>query len=165
MESTPQNWKKQVRVVKVPKRIILVKKFLRFSVKDTILFNNVRETLKHLSNRYYLGVISNGFADIQKEKLRVSKIKSFFTYFVFSEEVGAFKPDIRIFNTGVKLAGIKPSEIFYIGDHLPSDMVGARAAGMKFIWSNRKKSSLPCKYRNKIDYEIHEFSELIDILK
>ena len=142
-----------------------VKKFLKFSVEDTTLFKNVRQTLKYLSNRYYLGVITDGFADIQKEKLRVSKIKSFFTYFIFSEEVGTFKPDIRVFNAAIKAAGIEPNEILYIGDCLPSDMVGAKAAGIKFIWFNGKRLLLPYEYKDKIDYEIREFSELTDILK
>ena len=52
---------------------------------------------------------------------------------VFSEEVGARKPDPEIYLYCCRQLGIEPSEAMHVGDDLESDVRGAAAAGIKTV--------------------------------
>lgn len=47
-----------------------------------------------------------------------------------SEVVGATKPDIRIFEAALVLAGVEAAEAVHVGDMLSADVAGAVAAGI-----------------------------------
>ena len=49
---------------------------------------------------------------------------------VTSAELGAAKPDGRIFARGLELAGVAAAEALHVGDDLAADVGGARAAGI-----------------------------------
>jgi putative hydrolase of the HAD superfamily len=51
---------------------------------------------------------------------------------VDSVVVGAEKPDVRIFEAALAVAGdgIAPADVVHVGDTLPADVAGARAAGI-----------------------------------
>ena len=54
---------------------------------------------------------------------------------VVSDEVGAAKPDARIFDAAFAVADRPPREkVAIIGDSLTSDMAGGRAYGITTIW-------------------------------
>ena len=55
---------------------------------------------------------------------------------VASEAAGFHKPDPRIFQHALQLAGVQPAEAVMIGDWLPVDVTGAQEAGMRGIWFN-----------------------------
>jgi FMN phosphatase YigB (HAD superfamily) len=46
------------------------------------------------------------------------------------------KPDARILLTACKKIGYHPSDVWYVGNSIPHDIVAARAAGMPAIWYN-----------------------------
>jgi putative hydrolase of the HAD superfamily len=50
---------------------------------------------------------------------------------VTSAEVGAAKPDPRMFERGLELAGARPEEAVHVGDSLENDVAGARALGIR----------------------------------
>lgn len=51
----------------------------------------------------------------------------------FSDEVGAYKPDPRIFEAALAMLGAEPAEAVHIGDLRRTDIAGARAIGMRSI--------------------------------
>lgn len=55
---------------------------------------------------------------------------------VISSEAGCEKPDRRIFERALLLAGVEPSECLYVGDNYYDDAVGASAAGMRTLLIN-----------------------------
>ena len=73
---------------------------------------------------------------IQHRKLRKLEIADFVDVFVSSEEAGAEKPDIKIFNMAVDKLGMLPSEMVYVGDSYEKDIIGAENAGIYPIWFN-----------------------------
>lgn len=97
---------------------------------------NVRPTLEHLQARYELGVLSNGFADIQRDKLDHLDLSGFFRHVVYSDAVGAMKPHLEIFQEALKIARREPAEVAYIGDSYSDDVVGAKRAGWYAIHYN-----------------------------
>jgi putative hydrolase of the HAD superfamily len=50
---------------------------------------------------------------------------------VTSAEVGAGKPDRRVFERGLELAGARPEEAVHVGDSMENDVAGARALGIR----------------------------------
>lgn len=95
------------------------------------LFPEVRPTLEKLVNRYCLGVITNGNADVRRLGLA-----DFFRFALSAEELGIGKPDPRPFNEALQRAGVLPHQAVHIGDHPGDDISGALSAGFRAIWFN-----------------------------
>jgi putative hydrolase of the HAD superfamily len=55
---------------------------------------------------------------------------------VISSEAGYEKPDRRIFERALLLAGVEPSVCLYVGDNYYDDAVGASAVGMRTLLIN-----------------------------
>lgn len=64
-----------------------------------------------------------------------------FATVTYSQEVGAEKPDRRLFELALQRAECLPSEAVHVGDLWVADYQGARAAGIPSLWLNR--SGLP----------------------
>ncbi|RLG56861.1 MAG: haloacid dehalogenase [Candidatus Hydrothermarchaeota archaeon] len=129
-------------------------------------FPGVVPTLLKLKNKYKLGVISNGLAVKQWEKLVALGLHHFFEVVVTSQEVGYEKPQKEIFEIAIKKLKLKPEQCIMVGDRLDIDIAGAKLAGMKTIRIKKGKYAKmkPSKEDEKPDYEIKEFEELLDIL-
>lgn len=56
---------------------------------------------------------------------------------VCADMVRAYKPHAELFEKALEVAGCKPEEVIHIGDSFMSDVVGARAAGIKPILLQR----------------------------
>ena len=52
---------------------------------------------------------------------------------VTSADAGAAKPDRRIFERGLELAGARPEEAVHVGDSVENDVAGARALGIRAV--------------------------------
>ena len=95
------------------------------------LFADVHPTLEALANRFQLGVITNGNADVRRLGLA-----DYFQFALCAEELGVGKPDPHPFQTALQRAGVTAAQAVHIGDHPSDDIAGARAAGMRAIWFN-----------------------------
>lgn len=95
------------------------------------LFNDVLPALKCLSARFPIVALSNGNADVYRMGLG-----RYFHASVSSREVGAMKPDVRMFQRGAQVAGVTARRVLHIGhdEHLDG---GALGAGMQMVWVNR----------------------------
>jgi putative hydrolase of the HAD superfamily len=122
--------------------------------------DEARLTLAFLKEaRYTLGVVSNRSEPFHEE-LRELRLDSFFDFALAGGEVQAFKPDPRIFNRGLELAGAAPNETMYIGDNYFADIIGARRAGLTPVLydPNTLFPEADCTV-------IQSFAELSDLLK
>jgi putative hydrolase of the HAD superfamily len=57
---------------------------------------------------------------------------------VTSAEVGASKPDPRVFERALAVAGAAPSEALHVGDTVDNDVEGAAAAGVRAVLVQRE---------------------------
>lgn len=78
---------------------------------------------------YVLGVVSNR-DDPFHEELKDLKLDSYFKFALAGGEVDSFKPDPRIFEHALELAGTSAGETIYVGDNYFADIVGSRRAGL-----------------------------------
>lgn len=93
-----------------------------------------RMTWEKVRSQWPVGIITNGFADLQKEKFKRFGFDLSADVLVISEEVGYMKPHPAIFEHSAQLAGVGPEQILYVGDSPGSDMAGAAAAGYRTAW-------------------------------
>lgn len=86
--------------------------------------------LEDLRPKYGLHVITNGFDEVQRIKLKSSGLDAFMDVVVTSEMAGVKKPDSRIFGHAMKAAGSTLEQGLMVGDNIKADMEGARNTGM-----------------------------------
>lgn len=71
-----------------------------------------------------------------------------FEFIMASSEYGIRKPEKLIFEAAIKKSGLNANEIWYCGDNLYADIIGANAAGITPILF---KPNLKCPYDNNSD--------------
>jgi len=107
------------------------------------LFEETRPVLFELQRRgVALGVISN-HNDALREILAFHGLLRPFATVTYSQEVGAEKPDRRVFDLALARAGCAAGEAIHVGDSWAADYLGAKAVGMRAIWLNRRGRSPP----------------------
>ena len=96
-------------------------------------------------------IITNGISKIQHGRMNGSEVRHYIRGMVISEEVGAAKPDPKMLEIGMEMAGITDkSRVLMLGDSLSSDIGAAANAGIDACWYNPKKNEntkgLPVRY-------------------
>jgi putative hydrolase of the HAD superfamily len=102
------------------------------------LFADVGSALARLRQRYTLASLTNGNADL----VRIG-IQEWFAVSLTAADVGVAKPHARAFERVVQALGLDASEVIYVGDDPHLDIAGARAAGLRTAWMNRKHAEWP----------------------
>ncbi len=102
--------------------------------KFTVALPGMHEVLSELKTSFKLGMITNGFSTVQREKLLVAQITEYFDDIIVSGEVPYEKPEPEIFLMSCSRLGVEPEEAVFVGDYYPNDIAGALAAGIKPIW-------------------------------
>jgi putative hydrolase of the HAD superfamily len=121
------------------------------------LFAEVHPTLEILANRFQLGVITNGNADVRRLGLA-----DYFQFALCAEELGVGKPDPKPFQEALRRAGIAAQHAVHVGDHPSDDIAGAQAAGLRAIWFNPQGKAWEGDKR--ADGEIRSLAELPGLL-
>ncbi|MCM1489994.1 MAG: YjjG family noncanonical pyrimidine nucleotidase [Muribaculum sp.] len=96
------------------------------------------EILKRLSKRYLIGVLTNGFTEVQYRKLRSTGLDRYIQRVVISDEIGVQKPDARLFRYAERETGATMETALMIGDNPKNDIQGALDAGWKAIYYDCK---------------------------
>lgn len=106
------------------------------------LFEGLAGTLTKLSRCFKIGIITNGPAKLQRNKLHQLQIEHYVhpDHIFISEELGIAKPDPSIFTTWAHQVGIKANEAVYVGDNATLDMVSAKHAGWQTFWFNHRQN-------------------------
>ena len=110
--------------------------YWRQYVAGVRLFPDVLPCLETLAGRP-MGVITNGDSELQRTKLRNAGLLDRFSPVLVSGDIGADKPDARIFLEAARRAGCAPGECLYVGDRLETDALASVRAGMAGIWLDR----------------------------
>lgn len=128
--------------------------------RKTNLFPGVRETLTYLKGKYNLYIITNGFVEIQTNKLESSALSHYFKRIFMAEATGFQKPDKRFFYHALSTVNAKKAESIMVGDDLEADIDGARDAGIDQVFFN----PTGIKHEVQTTYEIRSIEELCNLL-
>lgn len=112
---------------------------------QTHLFPNTIETLQLLKIKgYKMHIITNGFREVQGQKLKNCHLTSFFDKIFISEEIQSAKPHREIFEYALKSTNSKKEKSIMIGDSWDTDILGARKYGIDQIMIlNQGEKAIP----------------------
>jgi putative hydrolase of the HAD superfamily len=110
-----------------------------------------------------LGLVTNGDARLQREKIQRYDLARFFDVLVIEGEFGAGKPDAEVFHHALAVLGTAPAAAWMVGDHLVWDVAGAQGAGLRAAWIDRRRGGLPAASPARPDRIVHSLSELSDL--
>lgn len=115
-------------------------------------------------NNVKLGIITNGPSEHQWSKVKALGVEKWIDKenIIVSGDYGINKPDVRIYEIMQEKLQLPNDSLYYIGDSLENDILGANNAGWKAIWINRYKKKLPeSAYIYKIAENNNELFEII----
>ncbi len=93
--------------------------------------------LDSLRGRARLGIITNGFGELQQIRLQRAGLEDRFELMVVSELVGVAKPHPEIFRHALQqMGGPPPGRVLMVGDNLDTDIRGGMAVGLDTCWIN-----------------------------
>jgi putative hydrolase of the HAD superfamily len=134
--------------------------FLDLLPTRTYLFADCIETLSYLTEKKYtLHLITNGFEEVQHNKLKYSGLTKYFTEVITSERSNSLKPNREIFEFAFEKSNARPEESIMIGDNIEVDIVGAMNVGIDQVFVNHNH----IEPRVKATYVVYSLKELEDI--
>ncbi|MBU1202286.1 MAG: HAD family hydrolase [Nanoarchaeota archaeon] len=104
--------------------------------KNTFLskpFPDTVSTLQDLKKDYKLVLISNTDNLSVPQLLDKFDLRKYFDEIVLSCDVGMLKTDKKMFETALKKLKLKKTQVVMIGDSIPTDIEGAKKAGIRGI--------------------------------
>jgi putative hydrolase of the HAD superfamily len=132
-----------------------------FSARNRVeLFPDSLDALRRIAARLPLATLTNGNADVER-----IGIHTHFSHRISARETGAAKPDPRIFATAAQRLGVPPQHILHVGDDPDLDMVGAREAGLRTAWINRRGLPWQRTLGREPDLNLPDMAALADWLE
>ncbi len=106
-------------------------------------YPDVLPALGELRERGLTLVIASNWDCSLPDWLRPTGILALVDGVVTSAEVGAGKPDPRVFERALQVAGAEPAEALHVGDKVDNDVEGAAAAGVRGVLVQREGEPPP----------------------
>ncbi len=99
------------------------------------LLADAQAILDEIGGKKKLGIITDGFLNAQKNKVRALRLEERFDAIVYSDEFGRenWKPSPRPYQEIMRLLRCPGSECLYVGDNPAKDFVSARTLGWKTV--------------------------------
>lgn len=151
----------------------------------TQLVEGAREVLEALHKKFKIHIITNGFREVQHQKLANSQLDHFFDKIFISEVIGAPKPSREIFEHALKSTNARKQESLMIGDSWEADIKGALEFGIDQVFlsddfsdnlaqllespqtqkiENKKTEYIHLTNGRTSTYFIHQLPELLDVV-
>jgi HAD superfamily hydrolase (TIGR01549 family) len=97
--------------------------------------DGAREAYETIAAAHPVGVLTNGFAEVQAEKFKEFPVlEARADTVVVCEDAGALKPNPAAFSYATLQAEVDPDDVLYVGDSYRSDVEGAQKAGWRVAW-------------------------------
>jgi HAD superfamily hydrolase (TIGR01549 family) len=138
-----QYWTTFLKKQNIPPQTSLIKN-LETTRKQSInklyrLYNHTIPTLAELEEKYRLALVSNCTMNTRKQINKLGLTK-FFKHMSLSNEIGARKPDERIYLDTLNALRLKGHDCIFIADEI-SDLEGAKALKMKTLLVHQGSST------------------------
>ena len=96
-----------------------------------IIDRTLIDFLRSLRGKYKTGIISNAWGDLREYMVR-EKLDDAFDHMIISAEVGAVKPEAKIYQVALEQVGVKPKEMVFVDD-FAVNIEGCEKVGIKGI--------------------------------
>lgn len=130
-------------------------------LQEAVPFDDTYEVLNTIRHKYTTGILTNGYIHLQRQKIEKYRLAEFVDFTLVSEEAGYHKPDRRVFEQALEIAGRPaPDEVLFVGDNLEADIGGALGAGLTPVLIDTKNRANPPEGV----LEINKLAELLRLL-
>jgi 2-haloacid dehalogenase len=123
-------------------------------------FPEVPAALERLRARYRLAILSNGDPDMLEAACAHHGLA--FDHIISVATAGAFKPHAATYRKAAEIVGLPMEQILFVANHA-FDCVGAKAAGMRTAFIDRRKRPFG-RWPYQPDLVVSDFSELAERL-
>lgn len=94
-----------------------------------------RKAYTAISEQMPVGVMTNGFSEVQAQKLDAFPVlEERADVVLICEEIGTLKPNPEAFAHATNEAGVDAEQVLYVGDSYASDIKGGQSAGWHVAW-------------------------------
>jgi putative hydrolase of the HAD superfamily len=108
--------------------------FTEAQVRGHAVLPGAAETVRRVSARHRLGILTNGPSDIQRLKLEGSGLAPQFESVAISGEMGVGKPKAAAFSAILGKLDVRPEKAVMVGDSWERDIDGAHGCGLQAVW-------------------------------
>lgn len=128
---------------------------------DFVVPQETHRVMALLSRALPLVAITNG--NVNAETIGLSQ---YFSVVLKAGPDGYAKPHADLFNKAALHLDLEPNHILHVGDHLISDVQGAKSSGFQACWFNdQKKNILNCRRSTLLpDVEITQLDDLLALI-
>ncbi|MBN1178172.1 MAG: YjjG family noncanonical pyrimidine nucleotidase [Anaerolineae bacterium] len=137
--------------------------YLDYLAEGADMLPGAAALLEALHGKLGMVIVTNGLGTVQRRRFARAGIEKVVADVVISDEVGASKPDPRIFDVAFERMGHpRREDVLIVGDSLTSDISGGLAYGIDTCWYNPAGRERPADM--DIRYEIQTLGSLLDVL-
>lgn len=134
------------------------------------LYEDSLKVLNILKGNYKLGLVTDGLASVQWNKIRLLDLEKYFDNIIVTDDLGSeyWKPHLLPFKNMADKFNLLPKECIYIGDNPHKDFIGAKKLGYKTIRIHRETGdhiSVKLNQEYEAHYNIKVLEELITIIE
>jgi putative hydrolase of the HAD superfamily len=143
----------------------------RGHIPSIALDRSVQEMLTELRHRYRLGIVTDGYYQVQQRKIEALGLQALVDVVVISDQWGReyWKPHSRPYLQALSELQCQPSEAIYIGDNPLKDFLGARRAGLRSLQIHSPEGvyakHTPPTREHEPDRRVASWSELMRTLE
>ena len=132
------------------------------------LYPKVAETLARLSEKYILSIASYTQSSFTQPELRELGIKKYFSFFVFSSDIGFRKESTEFYKKCLQIVGKDPADCVMVGDNYSEDVSAPSRLGINTVWIKNpetysKHSNLPTAEADGV-VDLQEFDRLPEVI-
>ena len=135
------------------------------------LYPKTKATLEKLAERYTLSTASYTQSSYTQLELRELDIEKFFSFFVYTSDVGYRKDSPEFYKRALEIVGENISDCIMVGDNPVRDIIGAQRIGMMTVFAKYGGNQVignyakPSMENSGADYEIAAIEELLQIIE
>lgn len=138
--------------------------FSRARAASTRMYDGARTTLEVFRRLHVrLALVTNGAADIQRQKIERFGLASLFDHVQIEGELGFGKPEERAYLHAMEALDVDPAKTWMVGDNLEWEVAAPQRLGIHAIWHDHRGKGLPPDSKIRPDHIIRQFSELLTI--
>lgn len=138
--------------------------YLEMMTAQTELFPDALAVLSTLKQKgYFIHIITNGFKEVQHEKIQKTSLSEYISDVYISEEIRAPKPSREIFEYAIKSSNARKRESIMIGDSWESDIIGAKKFGIDQVFFRLNNQAIDYGTWGAPTFTITRLTDLLDI--
>lgn len=134
------------------------------------LYPGVFDTLSCLSKEYILSTASHTQGSFTQLELRELNIEQFFSFFVYSSDIGFRKESVKFYKRALEIVGKEAIDCLMVGDNYDVDVLVPKRLGINVVWLENPITSSKYvedikKYPPQNIIKLENFQTLPDLIK